>query len=75
MTEKLITIAKLTNPAEAQIIRSRLEAEGIFCHIPDENVRGMMNPIYAIARGLVRIQVKESDAKRAKEILEQKERE
>lgn len=50
------------------MVRVRLEDEGIVCLVPDE-FTVIMNPLYSNAVGGVRLQVRESDIERAKEVL------
>ena len=50
------------------MVRVRLEDEGIECLVPDE-FTVIMNPLYSNAVGGVRLQVRESDIERAKEVL------
>jgi hypothetical protein len=63
MTERLITIAKFRDPAVAQLARSKLESEGIWSVVADDQVVGIS---YFIAMG----QVAEADAGKAIEILD-----
>jgi len=67
--ERLVTIARFNNPVEAHLVRTKLESEGIDCAVIDE-IRGSTGWQYAIAIGGVRLQVNESDAQRALEILQ-----
>lgn len=71
MSEKLITIATFSQAIEAHVSKTKLESEGIICFIADENIVNM-NWFYSNAVGGVKLQVKESDVKRALEILHQK---
>ena len=65
----LITIASFDHPIHANLAKTRLEAEGIDCVLIDEHITGM-NWLWVPAIGGVRLQVRESDAERAMEILE-----
>jgi DNA-directed RNA polymerase subunit M/transcription elongation factor TFIIS len=65
----LVTVAAFSYPYEAELACGRLEAEGIEAVIADENMVSM-NWLYSNAIGGVRLQVAESDAPRAREILE-----
>lgn len=65
----LITIASFDHPIEANLAKTRLEAEGIECVLTNEHIAGM-NWVWAPTIGGVGLQVRESDARRALEILE-----
>lgn len=62
------TIARSFNLTWLQILRARLEADGIGAFIIDENV-SRMNPIFSAAWGGIRLQVPEIHVKEAREIL------
>ena len=72
MTDKLITIARFTygpDPvADAELAKLKLAAEGIDSFIAGKNFAGMYW-LYSIACGGARIEVRQSDAERAVEIL------
>lgn len=68
MDDRLITIATFHQPFEAHIVKGRLEAEGVECFVQDEAVAQMV--LYAPAIGGAKLQVRESDAARAAEILD-----
>ena len=65
----LITIASFDHTLDANLAKTRLEAEGIDCVLTDEHITSM-NWFWVPAIGGVRLQVRESDAERAVEILE-----
>ncbi|MBV9865417.1 MAG: DUF2007 domain-containing protein [Abitibacteriaceae bacterium] len=65
----LVTIASFTTPLEAHMVRSLLESEGIESLVFNEQIAGVHLPL-AAATGGVQVQVLESDADRAREILE-----
>jgi tetratricopeptide (TPR) repeat protein len=65
---QLVTIARFSFPTEAYISKTRLESEGIWAVVMDADTV-TANWLYSNAIGGVRLQVKESDAERAKEIL------
>ncbi|MDE2755718.1 MAG: DUF2007 domain-containing protein [Acidobacteriota bacterium] len=65
----LITIASFDHTLDANLAKTRLEAEGIDCILTDEHITSM-NWFWVPAIGGVRLQVRESDAERAVEILE-----
>jgi hypothetical protein len=63
------TIFKAFNPAEAQLVRSRLEAAGFHSFVADE-LSAFSIDGYSMAVGGIRVQVPESEAADAKEFLE-----
>ena len=65
---KLITIFTGFNPAESQLVRSRLEAAGFDPFIPNEN-SALGTEGYAMAVGGIRVQVPEDQVADAKEFL------
>lgn len=70
MENRLVTVATFQYSFEAQFARGRLESEGIYCFLADENIVGIAW-IYANAVGGIKLQVREEDAERALEILEE----
>jgi hypothetical protein len=68
MTEKLVTIGSYSTPYEANMVKSRLEAAGIPAFVADEYTIGM-NWLYSNALGGVKVQVPESLALEAQELL------
>ncbi len=64
-----ITIFKGFNPAEAQLVRSRLEAANFHPFVADE-LSALSIDGYALAAGGIRVQVPEAEAAEAKEFLE-----
>jgi hypothetical protein len=69
MTDKLVTIATYHFVGEAQMAKLTLAAKGIDCFLADE----FMSTYLPIIMGGIRLQVRESEAARAKEILRQAE--
>jgi hypothetical protein len=65
---KLVTIAKYLYPYEADLAKSRLEAEGIPAFAADEYIV-RFDWFYSNAVGGIRLQVAEEDAELAMEIL------
>lgn len=65
----LVTIASFAYPIEANLAKTRLEAEGIDCVLTNEHFASM-GWAWSLAIGGVGLQVRESDAERAAEILE-----
>ncbi|QMU30944.1 putative signal transducing protein [Adhaeribacter radiodurans] len=68
MANKLITIATFPDAVKAQIMRGRLEAEGILAFIADEHTL-TNQPFLYMAYGGVRLQVAEQDREQAQAIL------
>lgn len=72
MDERLVTIASFAFSAdpvsEAELARIKLEAEGIPCFLGGKNFAGV-HWLASHAEGGVKLQVRESDTERAKEIL------
>jgi len=67
--EPLVTIASFDTPLKANILASRLEADGVECFIADAETIGV-HGLLAGAVGGVKIQVRESDGPRAAAILQ-----
>jgi hypothetical protein len=63
------TIFKAFNPAEAQLVRSRLEAAGFHPFVADE-LSALSIDGYSLAAGGIRVQVPESEAADAREFLD-----
>src|SRR6185437_8815829 len=68
-SDPLITIASFALPVEAHLARTKLESEGIEAHVADENIVSI-NWLYSNAVGGVKLQVPESQADRARQILQ-----
>ena len=68
MDNEFVTIAAFDNPLEANILKSKLESEGIECFLPDENIISV-NMLYSTAVGNIKVQVQKKHLKNAKEIL------
>ena len=64
----LVTIATFSHPTEAYVLKSRLEAEGIWSFVADEYTVTMYW-LYSNAVGGVKLQVKGQDVEKAREIL------
>jgi len=69
MKDNLVTIGKYLNYLEAEVVKTRLESEGIECYVTDLSSNIISGTSYAIEH---RLQVWESDVEKAKEILGQK---
>jgi len=68
MAEKMVTIGRYSTPYEANMVKSQLESAGIPVFIADEFTIGM-NWLYSNALGGVKVQVPESLALEAQELL------
>ena len=68
LDEDLVTVAKFTTPAEAELARERLENEGILGFCSNAMAVGVM-PFLGGDLGGVELKVKPSDLERAREIL------
>lgn len=68
MEDKIITFESYYDPMLAEIIRGRLESNGIECFIADSNTIGT-NPLFNNAIGGVKIKIFESDLEKCKQIL------
>jgi len=66
---KLVTIFTGFNPAEAQLVRSRLEAADFHPFIPDENA-ALGTEGYALSIGGIRVQVPDTEFSDAREFLD-----
>ncbi len=63
---KPVTLYKAFNPADAHLVRSRLEAAGFHAMVADELAALSMDG-YALAAGGIRVQVPESEYAAARE--------
>lgn len=70
MPGPLVVIRTYGRALDAQIARSRLQASGVPCFLPDEQL-STIDPLLTDALGGVRLQVNAADADRAREILDQ----
>jgi Putative prokaryotic signal transducing protein len=64
----LVTVATAFNPAEAQVVRSRLEAAGFHAVVMHE-LSALSMDGYALAAGGILVQVPAEEAADAKELL------
>jgi hypothetical protein len=64
----LVTVASAFNPADAQLIRSRLEAAGFHAFVAHE-LSALSLDGYALAAGGILVQVPDQEAADAKEFL------
>ena len=65
MNDKLVTLATYAYPEQAYLSKTKLEAEGIWSFVADENAR-----TYAFAATQVRLLVREADAEKAAQALQ-----
>jgi hypothetical protein len=68
MEDKIVVHSSHYNPIEANIVKARLEANGIPCFLTDENV-GTIHPLYNLSAGGVKLNVFEKDIDRINAIL------
>jgi hypothetical protein len=68
MDDKIITFESYYDPMLAEIIKARLEANGIDCFVADSNTIGA-NPLFNNAIGGVKIKIFERDLEKCKQIL------
>ncbi len=66
--DDIVTFETYYDPMLAQIIRTKLEANGIPCFIADESL-GVMIPIYNQAIGGIKIKVFARDLEKCREIV------
>ena len=64
----LVTVSSAFNPAEAQLVRSRLEAAGFHAVVTHE-LSALSLDGYALAAGGILVQVPEAEAADAQEFL------
>ena len=64
----LVTVSTAFNPAEAQLVRSRLEAAGFHAVVSHE-LSALSMDGYALAAGGILVQVPEEEAADAREFL------
>ncbi|MBM3824005.1 MAG: DUF2007 domain-containing protein [Verrucomicrobia bacterium] len=66
---QLVTVFKTFSPAEAQIVRSRLEVAGLAASVAHE-IAALSLEGYSMAAGGILVQVAEEDARDARELLQ-----
>jgi hypothetical protein len=64
----LVMVARIYDPLEAEMLRGRLESEGIPAMVADTQT-AQVNPFYKLAIGGVRVMVPEAHMVRAREIV------
>ena len=68
MSDTFVTIARYQYSSEAQIIKGRLESDGIEVFLKD-NITIDTDPLVSNAIGGIKLKVRNADEKKAKEIL------
>ncbi|MBS1521745.1 MAG: DUF2007 domain-containing protein [Bacteroidetes bacterium] len=66
--DEILTFRTFYNPMEAEIIRTKLEANGIPSFIADESL-GVLYPVYNQGGGGIKLKVFARDVERCEEIL------
>jgi len=66
--DEIVTFETYYNIMEAEIIRTRLEANGIHCFITDESL-GVLCPVYNQGGGGIKLKVFGRDVEKCREIL------
>lgn len=66
---KLVTVYRTFSPADAQLIRSRLEAADLQATVTHE-LSALSMEGYSLSTGGIRVQVPEDQAQEAREIIE-----
>lgn len=67
---RFVTVLILNNPIDLIVLRTRLEDEAIDYLVPDE-LTTQVNPLYSVAVGGVRLQVRESQVSEVQELLKE----
>jgi hypothetical protein len=70
--KSIITFQTFDNPISANIIKARLEENGVPCFLSDENMV-TLQPLYNFALGGIRLNIFEEDLQEANLILNEKE--
>jgi hypothetical protein len=68
--DRFVTVLILNNPIDLIVLRTRLEDEAIDYLVPDE-LTTQVNPLYSVAVGGVRLQVRESQVSEVQELLKE----
>jgi len=67
--DQIITLQTYYDPMLAQIIRAKLEANGIECFLSDESMTAL-NPLFDVTTAGVKLNVLARDAERARAVIE-----
>ena len=70
MDDAFVTVARFRDPAMAELVKSKLRAEGIECGLGDEDTI-KINWLWSDALGGVKVRVRADQAQRARELLDQ----
>jgi len=62
------TIKTFDNPIDAHLLKTKLESEGIFCYLADENIIGV-NPLLSNAVGGIKLNVPDESVEDALRII------
>lgn len=65
---KLVAIKIFQNPTEAHIVKGKLESEGIYCFLENENYY-TLKPFYKAENDGIRLMIHEEDLERAKALI------
>ena len=65
-----VTVATFMYPHQAAMLQARLESEGIECFLKDKNTAAA-NPLYSVAIGGVKLQVRADDVERVTPMLKE----
>lgn len=68
---ELVAVASVCNPIDAHILKSKLESDGIRCHLDNENM-ARMNIFYSNMDGGVKVMVRAADAEEAIAIIKRR---
>ena len=68
--DKIIVFMTFDNPFEANLIKTKLESEGIECFLSDENMVAL-NPLYSHAVGGIKLHIFEKDFRDAQNLLKE----
>jgi hypothetical protein len=66
--KKIITFQNYYDPMLAQIIRAKLEANGISCFLSDENMTAF-NPLFDTSGGGIKLNIFEEDLEKCRAIV------
>jgi hypothetical protein len=67
-TDRIVTLTTYYDPMLAEIVKGKLEANGISCYLADENINTIM-PIYNQLTGGVKLRVFEHDMEKAELLI------
>ncbi|MBS1524115.1 MAG: DUF2007 domain-containing protein [Bacteroidetes bacterium] len=67
--EEIVTFETYYNPMLAEIMRAKLEANGVPCFLADESL-GVLYPVYNQGGGGIKLKVFATDVEKAREIAD-----